>query len=387
MAAYETLPKTAKSKPTKFEVSIPEEKLQQLKQLVKLSPIAPETYENLHEDRSFGISRSWLQAAKQEWGNNFDWRAHEKHINSFPHYKHDIRDDDGKTYSLHYVALFSEKPDAVPIVFLHGWPGSFLEFLPMLSLLKARYKPAELPYHVIVPSLVGFGFSARPPLDRDWTAEDTARLTDRLMRELGFEAGYVAQGGDIGSFLSRLLCSKYASCKAMHINVCNVPQPPNIPDSAINELERKYLPRGAEFMATGAAYAIEQGTRPSTIGLVLSTSPLALLAWIGEKFLTWTDADPTLSTILESVSLYWLTDTYPTSIYTYRQFNTGDKPFGFSWFPYELAPVPRAWAATTGNLVFYRQHDAGGHFAALEKPKLLLRDVEDFVGKVWAKAK
>lgn len=121
---------------------------------------------------------------------------------------------------------------------------------------------------------------------------------------------------------------------------------------------------------------------------------------IGEKFYTWTDAPPSTNTILESVSLYWLTSTFPTSIYTYRRGlgpradkitfhaqpeNYVRKPFGFSWFPQELMPVPKAWAATTGNLVWHKQHSSGGHFAAMEKPDLLLADVEDFVSKVWKK--
>jgi microsomal epoxide hydrolase len=163
----------------------------------------------------------------------------------------------------------------------------------------------------------------------------------------------------------------------------------------ITEAEKKGLERTSEFKRLGSAYALTHATKPSTIGLVLSTSPLALLVWIGEKFRDWTDEDPSLQEILTSVSLYWLTDTFPTAIYPYRQlFTPGNvgahenpdwkitKPMGFSWFPYELAPIPKSWVETTGNLVFHRAHDRGGHFAALERPEVLLRDFQDFVQQI-----
>ncbi|KAK8158055.1 Alpha/Beta hydrolase protein [Phyllosticta citrichinensis] len=397
MASYGTIPSAAKTKPTPFKVEIPQEKLQQLEQLVKLSPLGPETYENLFEDRRYGISHSWLAKAKKEW-ESFDWRAHEAHINSFPHFKLPVTDDDGRKHSVHFVALFSTNPSAIPIAFFHGWPGSFLEFLPILSLLKSRYKPEELPFHVVVPSLSGYSFSDRPPKDKDWTVSDEARIMDKFMRELGFEAGYVAQGGDIGSLISRILGAEKESCKAVHLNFSPTQKPDGVPEDDADELEKKGLERGSEFQRTGFAYAMEHGTRPATIGLVLSSSPIALLSWIGEKFLTWTDADPPTLAILESVSLYWLTDSFPTSIWSYRQhFGPNqvpggvhgspkyrlNKPFGFSFFPYELMGVPKSWVAANGDLVFYRQHESGGHFAAMEQPEVLLKDVTDFVQQVW----
>ncbi|TFY57289.1 hypothetical protein EVJ58_g7107 [Rhodofomes roseus] len=404
MALFDTVPTGAKIQPSNYTVSIPEEKLQQMKQLVTLSPIGPATWENLQESRDlndFGISRKWLDNAKAEW-EKYDWRATEQHINSFPNFTLPVKDDDGRVYSIHFVALFSTNPAAVPVAFFHGWPGSFLEFLPMLELLKRKYQtPEQLPYHFIVPSLPGFAFSDRPPKDKDWTTHDSARLMHRLLEGLGFgETGYVVQGGDIGSLICRSLASRYEACKAVHLNFCPAPKPDGVSNSDIDELELKALQRGDAFRTAGIAYALEHATRPSTIGLVLSASPIALLAWIGEKFLTWTDEPPSTTTILESVSLYWLTDTFPTSIYTYRHGlgpradkisfhaqpeNHINKSFGFSWFPQELMPVPKAWIAVTGDLVWYKQHTRGGHFAALERPDAILGDMEDFVAKVWQK--
>lgn len=164
---------------------------------------------------------------------------------------------------------------------------------------------------------------------------------------------------------------------------------------SLSQEDQAGLARSADFRALGTAYASEHGTRPATIGLVLSSSPLALLAWVGEKFLAWTDASPPLDSVLDSVTLYWFTNSFPRGIYPYRQlfgpaptsFHNDaeyylDKPMGYSWHHQELAPIPRAWVETTGNLVWYRGHFEGGHFAAMEKAELFVKDLEDFVGEL-----
>ena len=177
-----------------------------------------------------------------------------------------------------------------------------------------------------------------------------------------------------------------------------MPEPKNINKSLITPAEEVGLQRAIEFGSTGSAYALLHATRPSTISFSLASSPIALLAWIGEKFLHWTDSEttPSLQTILESVTLYWLTQTFPRSIYPYRQLFTPGvigahenpkwyihKPFGFSWFPKEIAPVPRVWIETTGNLVWWREHSKGGHFAAIEQPEVLLGDLVEFISANW----
>jgi hypothetical protein len=192
-----------------------------------------------------------------------------------------------------------------------------------------------------------------------------------------------------------------------------MPPPEGVANEDINQAEFQGLARAGAFGAQGDAYAREHGQRPATIGLLLSTSPLALLIWyvineliqslrasltvsnrIGEKFLDWVDEPLTTDQILDSVSLYWFTETFPRAIYPYRQFfgpspeaisskHYVDKPLGYSWYPKEIAPIPQAWVKMTGNLVWYKQHDKGGHFAALERPKEMLEDVEAFVKAVW----
>lgn len=170
--------------------------------------------------------------------------------------------------------------------------------------------------------------------------------------------------------------------------------PPQAEGLAVDAAEGEGLARAAQFGAQGDAYGREHAQRPATIGLLLSTSPLALLAWIGEKFLEWVDEPLSRDQILDGVTLYWLTSTFPRSIYPYRQLlgpspedmpskHYISKPFGYSWFPREIAPIPKSWVATTGNLVWHRQHTKGGHFAALERPNELLEDIESFVNQVW----
>ncbi|KAL6920604.1 hypothetical protein ACHAP8_007378 [Fusarium lateritium] len=390
--SYAQVPSGALVQPRPFKVTIDDEKVDELKLLIKLGKIAPPTYESTQKEKNFGITHQWLTDAKAAW-MKFDWRAAEKHINSYNHWIVPIHDTKG-AFDMHFTGIFSKKPDAVPLVMVHGWPGSFLEFLKILSILKNRYTPETLPYHVIVPSLPGFAFSSKPPMDKDFGAEDFTRLINTLMVQLGFGSGYIAQGGDLGSMVARQLVANYEECKAMHINLCMIPEPADV-KGEITEAEKKALVRGEEFAKRGSAYAMTHATKPSTIGLVLSSSPLALLAWIGEKFRDWTDEEPPIDETLTSVSLYWLTDTFPTSIYAYRQIPAFGgaparpepkitKPFGYSWFPQEIAPKPVAWAATLGNLVYYKRHERGGHFAALERPEELLEAVDEFVKQISA---
>lgn len=193
-----------------FTLNVPENDFLEFKQLLQVSKLGPLTWEGQQEDRRFGVTRKWLAETKDYWLNKYDWRAHEKHINSFPNYTMSI---EGLT--VHFIGLFSEQKDAIPIIFMHGWPGSFIEFLPMCTLLRQKYSKADLPYHVIVPSLPGYTLSSGGPLDRDWTVPDTARVLDQLMKNLGFNK-YLAQGGDVGSFVGTVMSTTFDSCVGVH---------------------------------------------------------------------------------------------------------------------------------------------------------------------------
>ena len=194
---------------------------------------------------------------------------------------------------LHFVAVFSEKKDAIPIIFMHGWPGSFIEFLPMLTLVKEKYSTKDLPYHLIVPSLPGYTLSTVQSTEKEWKLEDTSGVLNQLMLNLGFDK-YLAQGGDVGSFTSQQMNRSYDSCVGMHrksrpypwvpqfwcasVNMMTGLSQPN-ENTSMNALEKKSLDRSIKWRATGTAYAQEHSTRPSTIGNVLASNPLALLAW------------------------------------------------------------------------------------------------------------
>ncbi|KAI5250677.1 alpha/beta-hydrolase [Aureobasidium subglaciale] len=421
MADYAQVPSTAKVQPEPYKVEIDANDIQSMKHLLAHSRIGPATYENQQKDRRFGMNRDWLIEAKKHWEGAYEWRRCEQKINSFPNFTIPITDDQGSDFTIHFIALFSKNPNAIPLAFFHGWPGSILEFLDMLSVIKKQYPdPADLPYHIIVPSLPGYAFSSSPPVDRDFKAEHMAPVMDALMQALGFGDRYIAQGGDLGSFIARQLGVESGACKVfLHlqgsytarylavtdfitlVNLYTLPPPSNADSLHISDLEKKGLERGKAFRDSGSAYAMEHGTRTATIGLTLSSSPLALLSWIGEKFLEWTDEDPSVDEILDSVSLYWLTDTYARCIYPYRSLfgsqapggqnprfrQPSKKPQGYSYFPKEISPTPISWVKETGNFVFTNSHEKGGHFAAMEKPEELWGDVENFVKEAWGKEK
>ncbi|KAK5193470.1 hypothetical protein LTR92_006839 [Exophiala xenobiotica] len=376
MAGYDRIPQAARLRPEPFQLKISDEQLTRFKNILRLSPLAPRTYENLQEDGRFGVTYEWISKAKDHWENKYDWRDREARINSLPNFTVEIKDNDGESFQIHFAALFSRNPDAIPLLFLHGRPGSHLEFLGVMDQCRKRYKPEELPFHVVVPLLPGYTLSTGPSLFHNSTNEDIARIVNKMMVGLGFESGYIAQGGDIGSYVCRILAANHKECK---VNFSmDMERPPDTNESEINDAERRGLERMQHFTATGSAYAQEHGTRPATIGFVLASSPLALLAWIGEKFIQWSDETPSLDDILDDYHADPGKRT-PHGDPRYRS----EKPAGYSWFPYELAPVPKAWVAAMGRLVWHKQHDAGGHFAALEKPEVLMADVEDFVKQVW----
>ncbi|OAK97864.1 alpha/beta-hydrolase [Phaeosphaeriaceae sp. SRC1lsM3a] len=367
-----------------WTLNIPDQDLSEWRQLLQLSKIGPTTYENTQKENNFGVTKEWLSNAKDYWLNTYDWRAEEKYINSFDNFRMQVDEID-----LHFVALFSEKKDAIPIVFMHGWPGSFIEFLPMVDIIRKQYEKKNLPYHIIVPSLPGYTLSAGLPTDKNWTMEESAKIIHKSLRNLGFEQ-YLAQGGDVGSFEARILAHDYEECVGIHLNMFSTREKPD--DDKLTDFEKQALQKVVKWRESGAAYGAEHGSRPSTIGHVLSSSPLALLAWIGEKFIEWTDETPSLNAILTNISLYWFTQGFPRSIYPYRQLNTASavfatvsKPLGVSWFPHEIFPAIEHAIRKSNNLVFYKKHERGGHFAALEKPEELWKDVEEFVGVVWEK--
>lgn len=197
-----------------FTLRIPDDDYNQFRELLHLSRVGPLTWENNHKDCSYGVPHKWLVSTKEYWLNRFDWRAQERRINSFPNYMISIEEEKDNV-DLHFVGLFSKKENAIPIVLLHGWPGSFLEFLPTLDLIRNKYEPPELPFHLIAPSLPGYTLSSGPPQDKAWVGEDAARIIDKALKKLGFDQ-YVVQGGDVGCLIASLLGTTYDSVIGVH---------------------------------------------------------------------------------------------------------------------------------------------------------------------------
>lgn len=236
---------------------------------------------------------------------------------------------------------------------------------------------------------------------------------DHLMTGVLGLGGYVMQGGDLGSYIGRMMTAQFGGCRGALLNFIPLPPPEGFDVAKdASEAERKGLQRAEWFGSNASAYAMMHATRPATVGLALGSSPLALLAWVAEKFLDWVDPrsfpedgglpDGTryskrlMDEVLASASLYWLTGRAHTSIYAYRELLPAPgepsksvsgpenrikepKVLGVSYFPFEIVPVPRKWVEASENLVFWRDHSVGGHFAALEQPRVLFEDLEAFV--------
>ncbi|KAM0749652.1 alpha/beta-hydrolase [Meredithblackwellia eburnea MCA 4105] len=383
-----------------FKVEIGQEQLETLKLQVKVAHIPRQTYETgSNHGQDWGVSRDWLVAAKEHWLNNFDWRKQESRINSLQQYTAKVplpasATKPARFHKIHFIHVPAQtkssptQPSPRTILFLHGWPGSILEFIDIIHVLRQMGN-----FNIVAPSHPGYLYSDPPPLDTNFNDEDDAEIMLGLMKGLGYDE-FVIQAGDWGQTVGRIMAVKYAEVLAVHFNFLPFGwAPEGAPDSSTLSLQdRKGLERLQDFMDRGRAYSNAHNTRPSTISLVLSSSPLALLAWIGEKFLSWSDTSPSLDEILTAVTLWFLTDTFPSSIYTYRD-SVGEsgrpqdwfvnKPTGFSSFAKEIMPVPKAWAETCCDLQFYRYHESGGHFAAMEKPEVLANDLVEFLDLVW----
>ncbi|KAM0248270.1 hypothetical protein ACHAQJ_009511 [Trichoderma viride] len=417
---YGQLPSTANKKAIKsYTLAIPKAELTRMNTLVELSNIASANYENTNgaKEKEHGITREWLVAAKERWQNKFVWQEREQLVNSFPNFKAAIPtpNEDGSpsetAIDIHFTALFSKKKDAVAVLFVHGWPGSFFEFLPILRLLREKYPDEDsLPYHIIVPSLPGYGLSDAPPSNQDFTVTAASQMLDHLMTKVLGITSYITQGGDVGSFVARMNGFNSPSCKGVLLNFSPVPPPPGASLESIDEEDKIAMKRYQWFGTTATAYMAMHATRPSTVGLAIMTNPLAVLAWIGEKFLDWSDpasfphtshgdtvsySVELMDEVIAGASLYYLTGCMATSLYCYRQFFpqgrdeassvqrdlyiAKPKIFGYSFFPWEVMGSPKEWIATSGDMVFFKRHPRGGHFAALEQPAAVLGDVEEFL--------
>ena len=335
-------------------------------------------------DWSQGVPLERLQALVDYWQHHYDWRKAEARLNAFPQFTTRI---DG--LDIHFLHVRSRHADALPIVLTHGWPGSVFEFINTIGPLvdpTAHGGKAEDAFHVVIPSLPGYGFSGKPSA-AGWGLPHIARAWATLMRRLGYRK-WVAQGGDWGAGVTTWLAKQHApGLAAVHLNLPILFPPPL--EGEADKDEQATIAQLIAFDGNKSGYAKLQGTRPQTIGYALADSPVAQAAWIYEKLAEWTDSgnDPesvlSRDQILDNITLYWLTGSGASSARLYAEsfssdFSTQklDLPVAVSLFPGELYRPPRKWGERLYSKLYYWNEAArGGHFAAFEQPTLFTAEL------------
>ncbi|MDN4053639.1 epoxide hydrolase [Massilia sp. YIM B02763] len=364
---------------TPFRAAVPQAALDDLKQRLRMVRF-PER--ETVGDWSQGVPLAKAKALVAYWRDHYDWRKFEARLNAFPQFRTEI---DG--LGIHFIHAKSRHANALPIILTHGWPGSIVEFLDVIKPLTdptAYGGKAEDAFHVVIPSMPGFGFSDKPA-EAGWDVVRTAKAWGVLMQRLGYTK-WVAQGGDWGSGVTHALGHvRPAGLLAAHVNWPLV-FPEQMPANPTPEEQAAYAAAG-RFADQEFGYFKEQATRPQTIGYALADSPVGQAMWIYEKFQAWTDnrGNPedalSLDAMLDDITLYWLTNTSASSARIYWQ-NSQGKPAGFSAgrielpmaatiFPREIYRAPKGWAqALWPNMIYWNEVDRGGHFAAFEQPAL-----------------
>ncbi len=335
-------------------------------------------------DWSQGIPLDYVQKVCAYWAHEYDWRKTEARLNALPQFRTDL---DG--LGIHFLHIRSRHEDALPLVLTHGWPGSFIEFLKVIPALTDPTAHGGEPgdaFHVVCPSLPGYGFSDKPK-QAGWSAEKIARAWSELMLRLGYQR-YYAQGGDWGAAVTTAIALEDTEhCHGIHVNMPIVRPDPATMGSLTDE-EKDCLAGFQHYQDWDSGYSKQQSTRPQTVGFGLADSPAGQAAWILEKFWSWTDChgDPenalTRDEMLDDVMLYWLPNAAASSARLYwESFNKSNSqpvriPVGCSIFPKEIFRVSRRWAEKRyPNLVYWNRLDRGGHFAAFEQPELFVREL------------
>ncbi len=340
-----------------------------------------------------GASVAFMRTLAHHWRNRFDWRTHEARLNSLPQCIMTVGGLD-----IHFVHQLGKGPAPLPIILTHGWPGSFVEMervIPLLADPAAHGGDPADAFHVVVPSLPGYGFS-QAPAGPGVNSARIAELWVGLMEGLGYHR-FGAQGGDIGASVSLWLARIFPEqILGAHINyISDSYRPPAGPgESPRTAGEQDYLDKAAAWAGAEGAYAAMHGTKPQTLACALTDSPIGLAAWITEKFRSWSDCDGdvervfTMDTMLTGISLYWFGNMLNASLRLYKEnrlrplaFEASERvttPLGVVLFPRELPMPPRSWVERVFNVARWTTMPRGGHFAALEQPELLAEDIRAF---------
>lgn len=340
-----------------------------------------------------GVPLEYLKRLVEHWRHGYDWTVWQRRLNTFPQFTTMI---DGQL--IHYLHVRSPEPNAIPLILTHGWPGSIVEFLEVLGPLtdpRRHGGDAADAFHVVAPSLPGFGFST-PVREPGWGHRRIARAWAELMRRLGYRR-YGAHGGDTGSIVSPAL-GRLAPERVIGVHICGgLAYPSGAPEDfvGLRAAERERIAAAERLRWDGTGYADIQSTRPQTLGYALQDSPVGQLAWIVEKFQAWTDPAHVLpehavdlDQLLTNVTLYWLTGTGASSAHLYYEVRAeragpserGEVPTGIAVFPTD--PAIRHISEREHYLVHWSEFDRGGHFAAMEAPDLLVADIRAFFGRL-----
>jgi microsomal epoxide hydrolase len=378
-----------------FTIAIPQSTLDAIKARVASYPFAPAP-EDEGAGWMRGVNSLYLKEICAYWHDHFDWRAAEAKLNRHPQFIARVGDLD-----VHFVHIVGEAGAKRPLLLTHGWPGSHFEFWDVIEKLAFPSRHGgvrEDAFDLVIPSLPGYGFSAKPQKPIGQRA--TARLFNTLMTDvLGYKS-YLAQGGDWGALVTSWLGLDHGpnSCKAIHLNMIGFRPTPATPQT---EDEKAWLARTQLMMQMEGAYFMQQATKPQTLAAALADSPVGTAAWILEKFHGWSDLKGddlesvyTKDQLLTNIMIYLVTGSIRTSIWYYRALleeNGGvalpdgarvETPTAFANFPGEklyTAP-PRSWAERAYNITRWSDMKAGGHFAAMEQPQAFVDDV-----RAWAR--
>ncbi|MFJ9565142.1 epoxide hydrolase family protein [Streptomyces fuscichromogenes] len=374
-----------------FTVDVPQSELNDLGERLRRSRLFDSDL-----DWPAGTPTRYLRELVSYWERDFDWRATEQRLNGLPQFKADVSTGGGD-FELHFVHARGAGPDPLPLVFSHGWPGSFWEVHKILGPLTDPAAhggdPADA-FHVVAPSLPGFGFSPHPGRPGVGPAAVAEAFHTLMTRTLGYSR-YVAQGGDWGAFVTTELARAFGGGDqgpvAIHLNL--------FPGAAVGSVDMPkddadYLRRRDAWQAGESAYAFLQMTKPLSIGHALADSPAGLASWIVEKFRAWSDCSGDVESVfskdelLTHIMLYWLNGTISTSVRLYHESagagasQPDDRPIstptGVAALPEEVVMAPREVVARSFNLQRYTEFQHGGHFAALEQPTELVEDLRAF---------
>ena len=373
-----------------FHIEMPEEALADLRRRIAATRWAPR---ELVANQSQGVQLATIQELARYWATDYDLRRCEARLNALPQFLTEI---DG--LDIHFIHVRSKHDDALPLIVTHGWPGSVIEQLKIIDPLTnptAHGGSASDAFHIVIPSLPGYGFSAKPATP-GWNLAHIARAWDTLMKRLGYER-YVSQGGDWGAFISEVLQRQAPQgLLGIHINFLFTRLPEIgralvLGEPALAGLSEQEKAAYEQLKARGVAgYAIEQATRPQTIGQSLADTPIGLAAWLldhdarsyekmAHAFEGHPEGELTRDEILDNITLYWITHTetsaarlyWETKVAALNAASDSSVPVAMTVFPDEYYRAPRSWAERAyPNLIYFNEVDKGGHFAAWEQPEL-----------------